>query len=1757
MKRLLLLFLTAVLAAGLISYAEVPGDRKKAESLSSLWMQYEKALENDQIQKMAAILEDIKGKALKERRAWDYYKACLRYASAKAARNWKLYEECLKNAKEEIHAYGEPVLDYLINSSEMNTEQKLAFLDAYGEVLRSRRNVDVYQGEGTMFPEVLIPTIENDFQFILWDLLAKVYCRDEGYAAIYERLEDNLDGEYPQAGIAEFIYRKNTSAQSGSDVREGLEDMARRYDGKALGIMIDEHVITAGLNDRDFKGTSEYYIALKERVGGLIKERDSFRDPSEKILAGYCTGLEKILKHLDAQVAEVTVRDGVVSLLLRNIDELKIKVWCGRKLAYETMARNDAGSYFVYDTLAVELPDLDDGEYKVECHIGSEKLGGTRFSKYTLSAAVRQDAEGMALYVADYMTGEPVETVDVILYGGDRKLAEEKDMSLHGFTSLPSSIVDKMAAGTYGYSLVCVMRDSAGIERRSAARRLYRAANGVVEQDLKVYAKVMLDRPAYNPDEQVRFKAVMFQTAPDGTVATVPAGQAYEARLVDMNEDVLESAALTSNDFGSVAGGFSLSQIKRNGRHSVCLYQDDMELARTSFIVDEYVLPTFDVTFDAPEKVFYAGDDIVVRGQLKSYTGHSLSAAEVSARVELYGDLIYEGTVVPGSDGAFEISFKDADDQYHYGREYSIEVKVTDLTGETQSFFHHQPVMTDPYLACELKNSAEGECCLHAHKGEIKIWMLDEDMAQISCEAGYEYGMMCPGLPLKYKVLKGDEVIMQGDVVSGDVAELDFSGLASGLYEFVLSMEAVDSYGNPVVGEAVKNIFRLPSDGSEIRVPESVENVFQVLDGDDIMLRIGAGNGPVWAVVELFGDSRQLLKSELLFVEKGGMKTLDYDYLSEYPDGVVMNVAYFRKGDFYKYSHIWRRPVSRVDVPLEFTRFTDAALPGARCTVAFRSLPGVEAVASVYDVATDRMLSNPWRTVHRSVVSVSMVDVQSANGRYGRSYPAIMGDAHKVYESDVVVAYGSRRKANRTGRAEAVQDIAVHEDEAIPFQMVESKAGFVETAWVNVRDSFSPALAFEPFLYPDEDGVISFEFDASDKLSTYVVSVFAHDKEMNNAVVRKEMTVTLPVKLSVVQPQYLHEGDAYILKASVSSMSSEDVAGDMILEVYSGGTYEGRTPLARYVAEDLGIAAGGSAAESFEVAVPSCVDTLGFKVVFAAGDFSDGMFVKVPVHPADQVIRETHSAVLLKGMSEEDLVNKLRGRFVNGSSIGAEYSAVSALDMLKASLPLVVEAESKDAVSQSEAVFVNLLAAGLRKAEGENVDAYVAAARTAMEKVAACVNEDGGLAWFEGMKSSPTVTAVVLHRFSGLRDRGLLVMLESDCEGFVSNAVRYLDSVYFGDSERPVWYGGLSLSQYLAVRAMYAHVPFDEAEACNAVGAKGYRQFRSAVKDFLVPATGKGLFEGYILGKVRMLGILSDLMSSKAGMRLAGQWGVSGLNGSRMRRSMIRELNSLKEYAVEHPSGGVYYPNAVMPWRGLLESEAYAHAVICDLFRDLSSDPDLGAGLAELADGIRLWIMLQKETQAWSADCGFVEAMASVYDASDAVKDTRVVVLSKRFLKPFAEIKESGNGFNVSVAYYRDGKELQEGDTLTVGDKITARYSLWSEENRSFVRLSVPRAACMRPVDQLSGWTWGWFRPLGYGIFSVTPYSYREVKADRTLYWMDVFPEEKSTIEEELFVTQAGVYTCPVAEIESLYAPHYRANDGFGGMIPKVVGRNI
>ena len=770
---------------------------------------------------------------------------------------------------------------------------------------------------------------------------------------------------------------------------------------------------------------------------------------------------------------------------------------------------------------------------------------------------------------------------------------------------------------------------------------------------------------------------------------------------------------------------------------------------------------------------------------------------------------------------------------------------------------------------------------------------------------------------------------------------------------------------------------------------------------------------------------------------------------------------------------------------------------------------------------------------------------------------------------ETVVAYGVQtRGLARMNKSAATVDMMAMEapmaaNSAVMFDTVEDEAVEELGADVAVREQFEAALTFQPFLRSDADGRLSFTFKTSDKLSTYYVAVFAHDPAMRNAYVRNEMVVSTPVKVSVVEPKYLYAGDKYEIAVSVANSAGRDLTdGQVILELFASDDRTG-TPFKTLAAPVALLADGATESVTYEIeADPSLVTSgvLGIEASYVSGAVSDGLFLTVPVRPARQILTEAHSAVLLAGMDKQALVDQLRAAFVNTSGEGAEYKEISIIDMVREALPAKVEPEADDVLSLSEAWYVRLVAGSLGVSFSPETPT-----EKLLERILACQNGDGGFAWFEGMKSSPMITAVLLERFAKIKALGLL----PDLSGKTASAVKFLDRNQF-DYEWPGWCGGLDISQYLFIRSYYASVPFEvKATGNTKVFNQRMKDFKKYVTDYLVPKKERGL-TGQILAKARRLRTLQNLLDQEGGTSLAKAWGVTLGTTSRLRSSLQADALSLLEYAVDHRDGGMYYPNAVMPFRGLLESEAYAHAMLCDLLAGLPSADKIPAGEkvspSGVADGIRLWLMLQKETQHWDTDPAFVDAIHSVMQGSDAVKQTQVILMKQTYEKPFEEIAAAGNGFTVARKFFRSvgveekyndrtedrnrtllqWEEIRPGTVLKVGDRIRVEYQVWNAENRSFVKLSAPREAALRPVEQLSGhYGWGIGALRIDGGWSFMPQGYRDVKADHTDFYFDVYPEEKTTVAEEFFVTQAGVFTAPVTSIESLYAPHYRANDGF------------
>ena len=1696
-------------------------DTGKDRTIEKLWKDYEAARRSDLPQKQMEILQEIKNAASASGAWYDFYRAGNTYASVRTSVNWKDCEAASEQWKAEAESCGSPIVGYAFRRDRGTSA--LDYVKEHGKQLEKSCNREFYESlkPNSKFGPILPDMLSNDYDYALWDL------GTSGTAEAREILKDRVSDSYPLAAFLEYFpiadqYR----------LREPLEAFADRYKGKAVALLAREDLLWQKfhkLEDSDAAASSDFK-ALRSEIDSFEAERKAFNGDEARI-ASLCTAAERLAGTLDAKDINANIHDGLLTISLQNVQKVNLELKLDGKSTLKKELENTRNSYYVSDTLKFTLPAMDDGSYEVSVSSGKVESKFT-YDRYTISAAQKRDSKGYAVFLADYLSGKPLERTDIRLIDWKgRDVASYNGLALNGFTYLPKEITDKLNGDTRRFSLEFSLTEN-GVKRLSRELSVNTSLASYGDSGVEsLCAQVLTDCGAYHPGDTLKFKAVLYKGDYLTYFRTLEAGKKFKAVLKDAQYKTIATKELSTNEFGSIASEFVLERRERNGRYSLSIENDGRTVETVYFTVDDFVLPSFELTFDRDDNLYLPGDEVTVNGAIKSYSGHSLSSAKVVYTVERSGNVVEENTLTPASDGSFAVKIAtDAADRY---ASYSLNVKVTDATGETLEWNRWLSVNTEIPLYVKILDTQVGEC-------NPGMDIISSDKLRMNISVGEN--LRRESLLITYSVFFKDKEIHRGVAENGKDIELDLSGYPSGNYKVKAEASAKNSEGLVKSSDSQKEFLKLKDGDSVLDAP--VENVFRVLEGGDVALQLGAARGPVWAAVEICGFDNRSLVSELVHLDgvqgkEGSLKTLRYEFGKDWGDAVTMYVMYFRNGRRYSYEHEYRRAeVVTDELPLSFSRFLDKTLPGQAYSFTIKTLPGVECAAGIFDKSTETIDSNAWYPVRLEEPQAPYMrfsyqnGVNSGFGDYAIGFgvqPRMKG-ALMFRSASVMAVNDVAADADFAVAEESVSNMAMLSDAALEGVEEEADAG------VAVRSDFASALAFEPFLRSDDKGEIQLDFRTSDKLSTFIVSLYAHDKQMKNSVLRREMVVSIPVKVSVAEPQFLYSGDQYTLRATLSSSAESEVCGTLRLEAFPGSDYKTLKPLTCSSVR-VSIAPGESKVVSLQVDVPQ-VEELGLKITFVAdsqSDGSDAVFVSVPVHKPSQTITEAHSAVLRPGADEQALIDTLRSQFVNFDGLAANVKVTPVIDLIREALPSRVNPSSKDVLSLTDAFYSARLSSKL--------GSEVSGAEGLVEKILDCNNADGGYAWFAGMKSSPALTAVVIGRFAALKEKG--IALPAMLEESLAASVKYLDSSYFGDKDRPFWCGGLSLSQYLYVRSLYANQPLDISTS---------RDFRKAVREYLVPSKSRGL-QGEIFGKARRSYIIYRLLGSSDGLSLAKSLGVNLATRRRLQKSLNADLASLKQYAVEHRCGGIYFPNAVMPFRGLMESEAYAHSLICNLLRD--------CGENQLADGLRLWLMIQKETQQWSGDPGFIDALASVLDGSREVLDTKIVSLTASGLKPFSEIQAAGNGFTIERAYsverMVDGKKtlvpLADGDTLNVGDRVVAEYKIWNEENRSFVRVSALRPACLRPSAQLSGMYGWWLAPLRVsGFYVCTPQGYRNVLTDRTEYWFDSYPEETTTISEEFFVTQEGRFQQGVVEVESLYAPHYRANGASEGPLCSSAG---
>ena len=130
--------------------------------------------------------------------------------------------------------------------------------------------------------------------------------------------------------------------------------------------------------------------------------------------------------------------------------------------------------------------------------------------------------------------------------------------------------------------------------------------------------------------------------------------------------------------------------------------------------------------------------------------------------------------------------------------------------------------------------------------------------------------------------------------------------------------------------------------------------------------------------------------------------------------------------------------------------------------------------------------------------------------------------------------------------------------------------------------------------------------------------------------------------------------------------------------------------------------------------------------------------------------------------------------------------------------------------------------------------------------------------------------------------------------------------------------------------------------------------------------------------------------------------------------------------------------------------------------------------------------------------------------------------LYAQFLQPTTEIASSSSSISVKREYF------SESGTPKVGDVVRVRITIKAERDLDFVEVIDRRAACMEPVQQLSGYHFGYY---------IAPKDYT------TAYYFDRMPKGTHVIEAEYYLDRAGSYSTGSCKAQCAYAPEFCATE--------------
>ena len=760
-----------------------------------------------------------------------------------------------------------------------------------------------------------------------------------------------------------------------------------------------------------------------------------------------------------------------------------------------------------------------------------------------------------------------------------------------------------------------------------------------------------------------------------------------------------------------------------------------------------------------------------------------------------------------------------------------------------------------------------------------------------------------------------------------------------------------------------------------------------------------------------------------------------------------------------------------------------------------------------------------------------------------------------------------------------------------------SSEELAETGDIQIRENFAETAFFYPQLRTNEKGEVSISFVLPESLTRWKFMGLAHTRNVDYGKIEATATASKEFMLQPNMPRFVRVGDKANIAASLMNLSDKGVKGTVRMELFNPETEKvfysqkqkfdvkgGETGHVNFTFE-VGdkyavmacrmVADGDTFSDGEQRYIPVLTDkqwvteTVPLNVngegahIFSLENLfnkhsktasEQRLTVEFTAHPAWYAVQ---ALPVVANPQNEDALSWATAYYAHSlaacivkenprikqifdswkAQSGTKETFMSNLqknqelkNILLAETPWLTEATNEAEQKQRIATLFDL----------NTMNSQLA---VSVEKLGELQNADGAWSWYKGMQGSRYVTTQVME---------MLVRL---------NALTHQDA----DSRmQPMIQKGF---EYLGKQAAEEYKSMKEAEKKGAVGLRPSEQVLRylyiCVLDGKAPVDKK--VNQYFIDKLSGEGKELTIYGKALGAIILQQAG-------KVAEAKLF-MQSLMEYSVVTDEMGRYFdtPKARYSWFSYkIPTEVAAMEAIQRITKDTKA-----------IDEMKRWLLKQKQTQTWEtliatadavyalmatgasdllANTGGVEITLGkemirtpVDDAIGYIKKTVIgdvmnikkVRVDKegtgmgwgavyaQYLESMDQIGEQGNGLSVSRQLYKGDEALNESAPLKVGDKITVRLTVKADRDMDFVQIKDDRAACMEPLQAVSGFRWG--NGLGY---------YQATKDASTQFFIDQMRKGTYVIEYQVYVNRTGEYQAGIATVQSAYAPEFGGHTG-------------